>query len=80
MNDGIRLPRDFFPVCHEDLSQWRTPLTLYEPEDPMRIVMYPKAKVYAEHENNIEYSIEEVTNLFVMHLLNATPWLVLDTK
>lgn len=80
LNDGIRLPRDFFPVCHEDLSQWRTPLTLYEPEDPLKIVMYPKAKVYADLEHNVEYSIEEVTNIPAARSTASTHWSVLDTS
>lgn len=62
---GIRLPPDFFPMCHEDLTQWHTPLTLHEPEDPSRVAMYPKDKVYAEKNQNIEYSIEEVTVLTI---------------
>lgn len=42
--------------------------------------MYPKAKVYAEHEHNVEYSIEEVINIPTMHSVASTCWLVLDTE
>ncbi|XP_025830575.1 probable inactive serine/threonine-protein kinase bub1 isoform X4 [Agrilus planipennis] len=55
---GIKLPDEFYPVSHEDFSNWNPPLAYFEPEDPSRIPMYPKSKVYANPKG--EVSIEEV--------------------
>lgn len=57
---GIRLPLKFFAVTQEDHSTFIPPLYHPEPDDPARIAMYPKDKVYAEMINNKEYSIEEI--------------------
>lgn len=59
--EGLKLPKDFFPVTHEDLSTYHPPLCYPEPEDPTKIPMYPKALVYGEP--GVEYSIEEIKAL-----------------
>lgn len=55
---GIRLPENHFNTTQEDYSDWHCQLCYSEPEDPMKVRMYPKSLVYAER--NIEYSPEEI--------------------
>ncbi|GJQ82791.1 Bub1 [Trypoxylus dichotomus] len=55
---GLIKPPDFYPVTHEDFSNFKPSLRYPEPADPKMCPKYPKALVYAEE--NIEYSIEEI--------------------
>lgn len=45
-------------MTHEDHTIWKPLLCYAEPEDPTKIPMYPKARVYTN--NEVEFSIEEI--------------------
>lgn len=55
---GVILPNEYFTVTFEDFSLWKPVLCYAEPDDPHRLPMYPKAKVYCSTET--EFSIEEI--------------------
>ncbi|XP_017776519.1 PREDICTED: mitotic checkpoint serine/threonine-protein kinase BUB1-like [Nicrophorus vespilloides] len=55
---GIRLPTNFFPVTHQDFSEWKVSICFPDPDDPNKIPMYCKTEVYIDPMT--EYSPEEV--------------------
>lgn len=55
--ESINLFHGFSTTNLDNFSDWLVPMTIPEPEDPKKIPMYPKHKIYC---NNKEYSLEEV--------------------
>lgn len=55
---GLIKPPEFYPMTHEDFSNWKPSLSYPEQADPKMISKYPKALVYAEADT--EYSLEEI--------------------
>lgn len=59
--NGLKLPKNFIPVTHENYSDWHSIICPAEPEDNTKIPMYPKTLVY--NGGITEYSIEEIRSL-----------------
>lgn len=49
---------NFPPKTLEDFSDYQVALCFAEPEDPTKIPMYPKSKVYSSQQT--EFSLEEI--------------------